>query len=181
MQHAHKKPRFSFLQVNTHTNPEDFSSTIVCFVLFLFSCGWVANKNMSLAILVLSSIPMNWTVFITIHKFNWIQFSHDWFSSSSFVQNCGLWIEFGRIAFFFWHFFHNKIMSRQKKKTLQFCFYFVLFIYAHPNFPIWLFLFHSWQASWVSLSLMLHASMNWWITQFQSILIQSNSIQLISL
>jgi hypothetical protein len=73
-------------------------------------------------------------------------------------------------------FLSHKIMSRQKK-ALKFCFYFVLFIYAHPNFPIWRFLFHSWQVSWVSSSLMLHASMNWWINQFQSILIRSNSIQ----
>jgi hypothetical protein len=47
---------------------------LFCFLLFLFCCGWVANKNMSLAILVLSSIPMNWTEFITIHKFSSIQF-----------------------------------------------------------------------------------------------------------
>lgn len=69
-----------------------------------------------------------------------------------------------------------------KKKPLKFCFYFVLFIYAHPNFPVWLFLFHSRQMSWVSLSLVLQALMNWWINQFSIHFspIQFNLIQLIS-
>ncbi len=118
---------------STHTQ---IQRTLVQQLFVLFCCGWVANKNMSLAILVLSSIPMHWTVFITIHKFNSIQFSfsqfsHDWFSSLSFVQIVDwIWENLTLLLTFLSH----KIMSRQKK-ALKILFLFCLVHICTPKLP----------------------------------------------